>query len=162
MINNSNAHLRLYCKEYYKVENYELAINDNESIWELHHRLELTLDGKYAHNVNELKRLGMYFNRPYFELIFLRRDEHRALHLKARERSLTNVKISNTLKGHIVTEETRNKIKSKFETIHLDWINKSEFNRKFFEHYGITNKEDISLCNKERCYYHYHKKCRWE
>ena len=35
-----------YCKEYQKIENYELAKADNFKGWEIHHRLEITLDGK--------------------------------------------------------------------------------------------------------------------
>jgi len=47
-----------YCKdEISKIENYEQAINDKENIWEIHHRLELTLEGEFAHTREELKRL---------------------------------------------------------------------------------------------------------
>lgn len=152
----------MYCKELEKVENYDIALIDETEMWEIHHRLELTLNGEYAHSIEELKRLDMYYNRPYFELIFLKQSEHKKLHLQLRDRTETNIKISNKLKGHNVSQETKDKITKRFEELHLNWINKSEFNRKFYEHYGITDKEDKKLCNKERCYYHYHKKCRWE
>lgn len=47
-----------YCKDdISKIENYEQAINDKENIWECHHRLQLTLEGEFAHNRKELKRL---------------------------------------------------------------------------------------------------------
>lgn len=72
--------LRKYCKEYEKIENYELAAADNFKGWDLHHRLELTLDGEFAHTWKELDRLDMYWDRPYFELIFLRRSEHTRIH----------------------------------------------------------------------------------
>lgn len=39
---------------------------------------------------------------------------------------------------------------------------RSEFGKKFFEHYGLHSKEDVSLYSKECRYYHYHKKCSWE
>lgn len=63
-----------------KIENYELAKQDNFIGWTIHHRLELTLNNEYAHNVKELKRFNMYFNRPYFELIYLKSTEHARLH----------------------------------------------------------------------------------
>ena len=73
--------LKRICKDdISKIENYEQAINDKENMWICHHRLELTLDGEYAHSAKELDRLGMYYNRPYFELIFLTKTEHGKLH----------------------------------------------------------------------------------
>lgn len=40
---------------------------------------------------------------------------------------------------------------------------RSEFGRKFFEHYGLHSKEDIALYSKECSFYHKHnKKCSWE
>lgn len=77
-----------YCKDdISKIENYEKAVNDNTQMYEIHHRLELTLDGDFAHTVDELKRMDMYFNRPYFELVFLTKAEHTALHMKVRPHS---------------------------------------------------------------------------
>lgn len=76
-----------YCRagEETKIENYKLAKADNFKGWDIHHRLELTLDGEYAHSREELKRLDMYYNRPYYELIFLHHNDHTKLHLKARQ-----------------------------------------------------------------------------
>lgn len=42
-----------YCKEYQKIENYELTKADNFKGWHCHHRLELTLDNEYAHSKEE-------------------------------------------------------------------------------------------------------------
>lgn len=74
--------LHRYCRrdEESKIENYELAKADNFKGWDIHHRLELTLDGEYAHTPEELKRMNMYYNRPYYELIFLTRADHNKLH----------------------------------------------------------------------------------
>lgn len=36
-----------------------------------HHRLSITLDGEQVHKIADLNRLGMYYNRPYFELIIM-------------------------------------------------------------------------------------------
>lgn len=62
------------------IENYELAKADNFDGWEIHHRLECTLDGEYANSMDDLKRMNMYYNRPYFELIYLTKSQHSKLH----------------------------------------------------------------------------------
>ena len=139
----SNKHLREYCKEYWKIENYDKAKNSPDK-WDLHHRLELTLDGEYAHNHKELKRLGMYNNRPYFELIFLPRNIHQKLHRQTIEYRMT---MSKSKKGCI--SPTKGKPRSIFGI-------------KFKEHYGICKSDNPDLYNKELSYYLWNKKCSWE
>lgn len=79
MIHRTNA--KSFCKDdISKIENYELAISDKNENWVCHHRLELTLDGEFAHTREELIRMDMYYNRPYFELIWLPKSEHSKLH----------------------------------------------------------------------------------
>ena len=75
------------------IENYEKAAADEFKGWMLHHRLECTLDGEYAHSAEELKRLGMYYNRPYYELIYLTNSEHSKLHFESGH-MLPNIKRS--------------------------------------------------------------------
>ena len=120
MINKDLSQLRMFCKEFTKIENYEKAVADTTQKWECHHRLEFTINGEVAHSKDELKRLGMYYHRPYFELIFLTAKEHRFLHLSTRDRKEINKKISNTLKGRPLPEERRKKIsaaiKAKWES----------------------------------------------
>ena len=71
-----------FCKDYENIENYEKAKADNFKGWECHHRLEThTPDGKRRVvdiPYKELKALGMYYNRPAEELIFLTTREHNA------------------------------------------------------------------------------------
>lgn len=70
-----------YCKDdITKIDNYAEAVSDKTSTWHCHHRLELTLDGGHAHTKQELIKMGMYYGRPYFELIFLRPNDHSKLH----------------------------------------------------------------------------------
>ena len=138
-----------------KIENYELAVNDKKQMWICHHRLELTLDGEFAHTPKELKRLGMYLKRPYFELIFLTNSEHRKLHSNT---EVHRRKMSETHKGKKASEETKRKIsevqKGKPRSI---------FGLKFKEHFGITRCDNIKLYNKERDWCRNHNnKCRWE
>lgn len=107
MINKWKYAIKQVCKDDPSlIENYDKAINDDTQMWVLHHRLELTLDGEYAHSVEELKRLGMYYNRPYYELIFLTRSEHHMLHAHDKYRKT----LSKAMHGHIVSTETRKKI----------------------------------------------------
>ena len=124
MINEICA--KSYCKDdIAKIENYEKAINDMTQTWDLHHRLELTLDGEFAHTTEELKQFGMYFHRPYFELIFLTKEEHNRLHKKGtnnpfygknhsdeikRKLSEAHKGKASPQKGKILSSETRRKM----------------------------------------------------
>lgn len=79
--------VKLYCcEDISKIENYEQAMNDETQIWECHHRLETHFsDGterpKNAQlTIKELKALGMYYNRPPEEFIFLTSLNHKRLH----------------------------------------------------------------------------------
>ena len=69
-----------YCKDYENIENYDKAKKDNFKGWECHHRLEThTPDGERRLvdiTKKELIALGMYYNRPAEELIFLTIKEH--------------------------------------------------------------------------------------
>ena len=81
MINEIQAHK--YCRDdISKIENYEKANADMTQTWHLHHRLELTLDGEFALSRDQLKMHDMYYNRPYYELIFLTPAEHSRIHKK--------------------------------------------------------------------------------
>ncbi len=101
-----------FCRDdYTKIENYKEAVNDNTQTWELHHRNEFTLDGKFAHTANELKEINMYFKRPANELIFLPRSVHKSLHAKNRKISEDiRKKNSESHKGNHLSEDTRRKI----------------------------------------------------
>lgn len=104
-------HFKLYCYEYWKIENYELAKADNFEGWDCHHRLELTINGEFAHTHESLKRLNMYYHRPYFELIFLRQVDHNRLHRNGTKRSdETKHKISESNKGKPKSEEHKRKV----------------------------------------------------
>ena len=71
-----------YCKDIEDVENYYKAAADDFKGWHCHHRLEThTSDGERRLvdiSMDELKALGMYYNRPAEELIFLTSREHNA------------------------------------------------------------------------------------
>ena len=84
-----------YCKDYENIENYEKAKADNFIGWCCHHRKGFDISAA------ELKALGMYYNRPAEELIFLTKREHRILHNKGEH---------NPMYGKQLSEEARKKI----------------------------------------------------
>ncbi len=83
MICNDKRHKFWRDGEQHLIENYNEAKDDMNERWHCHHRLELTLDGEFAHTQEELIKLDMYYNRPYYELIYLKHSEHIALHNKS-------------------------------------------------------------------------------
>lgn len=116
-----------YCKDdISKIENYELAKADNFKGWHIHHRLELTLDGEFAHTPEDLKRMGMYYNRPYFELIFLTKSEHQRIHAQNRSNS------------------SLNKMKSSLS------LRTGELNNFYGKHHSDDTKQKISKANRGR------------
>lgn len=74
MINEYNC--KRYCSEDISlIENYSEAVS-SDLIYDCHHRLEITLKmGR-----KELDALGLYYNRPAKELIFIEHSEHQRLH----------------------------------------------------------------------------------
>lgn len=129
MINEEHA--KKFCNgDITKIENYELAVNDQSQTWHCHHRLEThNSDGDRRFvdlSTKELKELDMYYNRPSEEFIFLTFEEHNRLHHKGKtlsdkQKSIFtrkgkknskehNKKISEANKGRHLSEETRKKI----------------------------------------------------
>ena len=111
----------LYCIDPENIENYEKAKKNNFKGWEVHHRLEThNSDGERRLvdiTRDELIALGMYWNRPASELIFLKRCKHRSLHMKGNTRRLdkchseeSKKKIGEANKGKHRSEQTRKKM----------------------------------------------------
>ena len=101
-----NYYKRYYCSDIENVENYEKAKKDNFKGWHCHHRLETHNSDGIGRDVDishkELKALGMYYNRPPEELIFLATRDHNSLHKKGKP---------GYWKGKHPNEETRKKLK---------------------------------------------------
>ena len=66
------------------VENYDKALAEDFEGWSRHHRLETHTSEGQRRTIpltsKELKALGVYYDRPASELIWLRKEEHRQLH----------------------------------------------------------------------------------
>lgn len=79
MINEINA--KRFCSEDISlIENYREAIADEEKMWEIHHRRECDENGRTLFTRKQLIDMGLYFNRPASELIFVTKSMHRKLH----------------------------------------------------------------------------------
>ena len=119
---------RDYCRkdEFHLIENYEEA-KSSPDVWECHHRLELTLDGKQALSYRDLIRHKMYYNRPAFELIFLNRNEHKLLHWKAAT--------------HSRHEHTSNTLKRR-------WLDNYNYYRECFSRINKKRATDPIICEK--------------
>ena len=104
-----------FCKDYENIENCQKAKVDNFKGWDCHHRLEThNSDGERRLvdiTKKELIALGMYYNRPANELIFLPSSEHTSLHRKGKKLSEeARKKMSGARKGKKRSEETKKKI----------------------------------------------------
>ena len=129
MINEKTANR--YCRDdLSKIENYDKAIDDTTQTWDLHHRLELTLDGEFALSSKQLKMHDMYYHRPYYELIFLTPAEHHRLHMEGKNHPLF---------GKHIPYETRRKMSE---------AQKGEKNHFFGEHHTEESRRKMSEAKK--------------
>ena len=126
-----------YCTEPEKIENYEKALADNFIGWHCHHRLEThNSDGDRRLvdiTADELQALGMYWNRPASELIFLTAPKHAKLHQKGKPKTKEHKKkIAEAHKGKHISEEARKKIseaqKGNTNAKGISWFNNGEIN----------------------------------
>ena len=139
-----------YCKNYQDIENYEKAKVDDFVGWECHHRLEThTPDGKRREvdiGYKELKALGLYYNRPAEELIFLTTREHNAYNKgkpawnKGKKMSEEFCrKNSESHKGKHASDETRRKMSE---------VRKGENHPMYGKHHTDEAKNKIAEATK--------------
>lgn len=171
---------KCYCQTPELIENYEQAINDNTQIWECHHRDEIrTLPSgmNIIRTRDELIENERYYNCPPNELIFLTKSEHMKIHGATREDELSK-QMKDYNKNRIWSEESKKKIgianknrkwteesRKKASSSHTGKTitPRSDFGKKFKEHFGISCYEDTKLYHREQQWYLTHNKvCRWE
>lgn len=111
-----------YCRQPELIENYSKAIADNSEIWACHHRLETHNSDGERRLVDilgsELIALGLYYDRPPEELIFLTQTEHMRLHRIGKPGAMkdkhhsdeTKRKMSESHKGKPKSEEHKRKL----------------------------------------------------
>lgn len=118
--------VKLYCcEDVSQIENFEKANTDKENVWCCHHRLEShTFDGEFRTEFlssRELISLGLYYCRPVKELIFLTKQEHKALHNKdSRKRKKASAK----LKGRKNESYSQEMLEAAKELSFLKWRDK--------------------------------------
>ena len=111
--------VNLYCSEDISlIENYAEALDDKTQTWDCHHRLEV--QGKFRNTPELLKKCGLYYKVPAWQLVFLTKTEHNKLHNIGKECKIeTRQKISKANKGKIpwckgkhgvYSEETKRKM----------------------------------------------------
>ena len=125
-----------FCKNPENIENYDKAAADNFVGWVCHHRKGIDIPRE------KLKALGMYYNRPADELIFLKHSEHTSLHQKGnipwnkwkkgkKHSEESKRKMSEAKKGKKFSEEHKKKLSE--ASIGKHWYNNGKENRFCFE-----------------------------
>ena len=109
---------KICCEDISLIENYNEAVNDTTQIWDCHHRKEIELNK----NRQELIDMGLYYNRPASELVFITHANHTKLHqtnkkVKQSTKDLLSdaakkrVGDKNSFYGKRHTEESKQKMK---------------------------------------------------
>lgn len=128
-------HVKRFCKDFTKIENYDKAMADTTQVWDCHHRMETHNSDGEKRLVDlsrpELKALGMYYDQPPEELIFLTREEHIKLHHKGKKRAP-------------FSEEWKAKLSA---------ANKGEKNPMYGKHHSDETKARMSASGKGRHWY---------
>ena len=139
MINEYYAK-KFCCEDLSLIENYDKAIADTTQTWDCHHRGEILPCGRFSRD--DLKKFGLYFNRPAAELIFLTPSEHRLLHLKGVPKSEATKKAIGEAKSKKVLQFTKSG-----EFIR-EWPSTREASRQL----GIAQSSICRCCNGIRKY----------
>ena len=131
-----------FCKDYENIENYDKALKDNFKSWSCHHRLEThNSDGERRLvdiSMDELIALGIYYNRPADELIFLTESEHNNLHKKGNTYRL----------GKPHTEESRIKMSKAHKGKQA-----GENNPMYGKHHSLSSIQKMSDAKKGTHWY---------
>ena len=135
-----------FCRTPELIENYDKAIADTTQTWQCHHRLETHNSDGERRLVDissaELIALGMYYDRPPEELIFMTELEHKRLHNVGKRMIGKGMKGKHhseewkrKMKGHTVSEETKKKMRQSMKGQHKGkhWFNNGEICTRCFE-----------------------------
>lgn len=143
------------CEDPSLIENYDKAIADTTQMWECHHRGEVLPCGRFS--IDDLKKFGLYFNRPAAELIFLTPSAHRQLHFKGVPLSEDRKKaIGEAKKGVPLSEEHKKAIGEGHSKKVLQFTKSGEFIREWpstreaSRQLGIAQPHICECCNGKR------------
>ena len=103
MRNNKKQNWKRYCSEPLElVQNFYQAESDGFEGWCIHHKLEIKLDGTIVYR-DDLKKKGLYWNRPAIELIFMKTADHMKLHNSHKHTKQHNKNISASVQKGIAS-----------------------------------------------------------
>lgn len=154
LTNRQIRHIKSYCKDDISlIPGFNEALTDNKR-YVCHHCLELTIDGHHAKTSAELKRMDMYYKRPFYELMIVEKSKHDDMHKETRDMFPGDrFKKGQSHPYHPLTAE--GKLKRKENMTGQRWQT-SEFGRKYFEFYGISCSDDLRKYYAARQYYKKH------
>ena len=150
------------CEDLSLIENYALAIADTTQTWHCHHRGEVLPCGRFSRD--DLKKFGLYFNRPAAELIFLTPTAHRQLHMKGvkmgPKSEATKKAISDAMKGVPLSESHKKALSDALKGVTAkkilqftksgelikEWQSAYEVHREL----GISQGNICACCNGKR------------
>ena len=147
-----------YCKNIENVENYEKALADNFVGWCLHHRLQTwTSDGERRLvniSADELKSLGMYYNRPAEELLFMRVEDHISLHQKGKQGEFkgrhhsvkTKKRLSKARRGMTFSKEWRERMSEAHKGIKRSEVARDKTSKALKGRHWFNNGKENKFC----------------
>ena len=102
------------CEDTTLIENYDVAKNDRNNFYEVHHRLEThERDGKPLNTLVSREQLikdGLYYNRPASELILLKVYEHRHIHMLNNQHAKGKNLGNQYAKGNVLSPDVRERM----------------------------------------------------
>ena len=125
MTEAQTGYWKKYCSEPLElIENYQQALAEDFKDWCIHHRGEILPCGRFS--VDDLKKFGLYYNRPAPELVFMKVGEHSKLHNAGEgnfwfgiHRSVeTRLKISKAHVGKMLSTKHRQKLSEVMKGMH--------------------------------------------
>lgn len=138
----------MYCLDPENIENFEKALADNFKNWCVHHRLETWNSDGERRLVDitpaELKALGMYYNRPASELIYLTISEHSALHSEGKHNAMYGKRHSEEAKKKMSCSWDYNKHLTEEIKERMSEAKKGEKNSFYGKYHTEETKKKIS------------------
>lgn len=131
----SISKVKRYCKDYTNIENYDKAVNDESQMWECHHRNE------QYYTRQDLKKMGLYYDCPPCELIFLTESEHMQIRKTCAGHDETRRKQSESLKGE--RHPLYGKHHSEEHKRKISEANKGERHPQYGKHWYNNEKSEI-------------------